>query len=109
MSSISSSACGNNGSVKSTHTRTDVESGSANPPAFSSSAPTTASASADTSSLSAHRVADYTTDPVDPNPSYHNSVEASVAGHIDAVRAVIDNVDAVMDKVGEDKNDGSGE
>ena len=75
---------------------------------FASYTPVTFTSAADTSNLPADRVADYTTDPVDPNPSYNNiSAEVSVAKHIEAVMTVIENVDAVMNKAEKDNKENS--
>ena len=75
---------------------------------FASHAPTTFTAAADTFNLPADRVADYTSDPVDPNPSYNNtSAGVRVAEHIEAVMTVIEDFDAVMDKAEKDNKEGS--
>ncbi|PVH76175.1 hypothetical protein DL98DRAFT_518185 [Cadophora sp. DSE1049] len=108
MSSKPSSTCANIGSVKSAET----ESVHNNDPTSSSasSASTTATSDADTSNLTAERIAAYTTNPIDPNPSYTNtSTEASVAEHITAVMSVVDDFDAVMNKVAADNGEGSEE
>ncbi|KAH7397593.1 hypothetical protein BKA64DRAFT_708278 [Cadophora sp. MPI-SDFR-AT-0126] len=106
MSSESSSTCAVNGSVIST----DNESVNNNRTQSSSTSATssTATAALDALNMSADRIAAYTTNPTDANPSYtHTTTEASIAAHNAAVRIIIDHVDASMHNIRENNRKGS--
>ncbi|KAG4437487.1 hypothetical protein IFR05_007042 [Cadophora sp. M221] len=114
MSSGPSSTCATNGSANSStaHPEPNTEAATDSlPPSPPPQAPSTSDTAArESSNVTTGPIAAYTTNPVDPNPSYTNtSTEASVAAHRATVKSVIDNFDTVMVKAGQDKDGESSE